>query len=192
MTGFTREVECLGGPATGGPSALSAARAVDLEPHVRRALVDAPAVRERLDEVEPPAADVGRGAVARDRDEPDALVDDLDAQLARVLGLDLERDPPLPPYFTEFVMSSDTRSLTSGTTSGAIRSVRASIARRAALGAVGSRGMSKVTVLDMLQGGRAGRASRRYRGCIPRARTPKRAPARLIRASADPYGTPRG
>src|SRR3954467_11608695 len=93
MTRFTREVECLGGPAPGGPSALSAARAVDLEPHVRRALVDAPAVRERLDEVEPPAADVGRGAVARDRDEPDALVDDLAPQFAGVLGLALERAP---------------------------------------------------------------------------------------------------
>src|SRR3954452_24824981 len=92
MTVPTREVECLGGPATGGPSALSGGRTVDLEPDVRRALVDAPPVRERLHEVKAPAADVGRGAVAGDRHEPDALVDDLDAQPARLRGLDLEGD----------------------------------------------------------------------------------------------------
>ena len=52
--------------------------------------MDAPAVGERLHEVKAPAADLGRGPVARDGDEADALVDDLDAQLARAVGLDLQ------------------------------------------------------------------------------------------------------
>ena len=96
-----------------------------------------------------PAADLGRGPVARDRHEADALVDDLDAQAARVVGLDLAGvTAPCPPYFTEFVMSSETSSLTSETMSPAMRPSRRSIARRAAPGAVASRGMSKVTVLD--------------------------------------------
>jgi hypothetical protein len=37
-----------------------------------------------------PAADVGRRPVADDGDEPDALVDDLGAQLARPVGLDVQ------------------------------------------------------------------------------------------------------
>ena len=168
-----REVECLGEPATGGLSALTrraqgqprreqhvsatgrggsggrrGGPAVDLEPHVRRALVDAPAVRQRLHEMQAPAADLGGGPVAGDRHEADALVD---TSTRRRRGSSVSTSSvtaPCPPYFTEFVMSSETRSLTSETMSPAMRPSRRSIARRAAPGALASRGMSKVTVLD--------------------------------------------
>ena len=83
------------------------ASALDLEPDVGRALVDAPAVGERLHEVKAPAADVGRRPIARDGDEADALVDDLDTQLARASVSICRRSAPSPPYLTEFVISSD-------------------------------------------------------------------------------------
>src|SRR5689334_23271330 len=57
------------------------------------------------------------------------------------------RSAPSPPYLTEFVMSSETSSFTSGITSSATRPERPSMARRAAAGAMGSRGMSTVRVM---------------------------------------------
>jgi hypothetical protein len=79
------------------------------------------------------------------------LVDHLDPQLARILGLDLQGDLSVAAVLDRVRDELGDQELDVGTTSAAIRSLRPSIARRAALGAVGSRGMSKVTVPDMLE-----------------------------------------
>jgi hypothetical protein len=50
-------------------------------------------------------------AIAGHRDEADALVDDLDRSLRGSSYSTLSVTAPLPPYFTEFVISL-TRSLT--------------------------------------------------------------------------------
>src|SRR3954468_18099274 len=60
--------------------------AVDLEPDVRRALVHAPALGQRLDEMQAPATRLGLGPVPGGGDEPDALVDDLDMHVRGALG----------------------------------------------------------------------------------------------------------
>ena len=110
------------------------ASAFDLEPHVRRAFVDAPSeVGERLHEMKPPAADLVSGPVARDGDEADALVDDLGAQPARTFGLDLQAQRRRRrTSSTELVISSETSRLTSGMTSSATLPESPSMARRAA------------------------------------------------------------
>ena len=99
---------------------------------------------ERLDEVQAPAADLGAGAVARDGDEPDALVDDLDLSVLRVLGASTMRSTsPVAAVLHAVRDQLGDEQLDVGDPARRRSGRRAvSMARRAAAGALGSRVIS--------------------------------------------------
>ena len=88
---------------------------VDLEPHVGRPLVGAPAVRELLDQVQAPAADARQVAVALDGVKPTPW-STISVRMRSGSFVISSRTGPSPPYFTLFVISSDTSRVMSGST----------------------------------------------------------------------------